>query len=116
MFQSFFICRAEGWKGKRVVFYITEGAFLAYIVLFGYQFSDVGISYSDPVNGYGIGGWLLAFAILVAPVFLALFFMNLPFAQTLEIITLAFATFIIIVPLLYGFWSVETAVLKRKRR
>ena len=88
--------------------YITEGAFLAYIVLFGYYFQHIAPFYTNPVTGYGRAGWLFAFEIIVAPVFLALFFMNLPFAQTLEIITIAFATFMIIVPLLYGFWSIDT--------
>ena len=100
--------------------YITEGAFLAYTVFLGYQFAslgkihssilfrNVGGDYVSALFGFGRGGWLIGFAILVAPVFLALFFMNLPFAQTLEIITLAFATFMIIVPLVEGGWSLKT--------
>ena len=84
------------------MFYITEGAFLAYIVFLGI---DISQKFEHYEGIYNAGGWLTAFLTEYGPVFLALFFMNLPFAQTLEIIALAFATFVIIVPFVEGGWS-----------
>ena len=83
------------------MFYITESAFLVYVLLMGILFAK---NWDDFFN-YGPGGWLVGFIIEYGSVFMALFFMNLPFAQTLEIIALAFATFMIIIPLVGGAWS-----------
>ena len=85
--------------------YITEGAFLICIILMGIDISQWFTYYLD---NYNTGGWSVGFILDYGPVFIALFFMNLPFAQTLEIIALAFATFMIIVPLVGGGWSYDT--------
>ena len=84
--------------------YITEGCFLAYIVLYGYKFYG---EIANIANRYQHdGGWAIAFIVVYAPTFLALFFMNVPFAQTFEIIALAFVTFILVVPISRGRWYV----------
>ena len=85
--------------------YITESAFLAYILVEGIRFSH---AFQEFIRTYNSGGWMVGLVLQHLPVFLALFFMNLPFAQTLEIIALAFATFMIIVPLVGGGWSYDT--------
>ncbi len=81
--------------------YIAEIVFLLYIVFVGIRFSVVMQFF---IEDYGPGGWLSGFTLEFSPVFLALFFMNLPFAQTLEIIALAFTTFMIIIPLDKDAW------------
>ena len=106
-FQSIFICRSKGWRSKRVVLYITEAAFLCYIVFLGIDISQWFMYYLDV---YNTGGWSVGFILEYSPVFIALFFMNLPFAQTLEIIALAFTTFMIVIPFVEGGWSYSTDV------
>merc|ERR1711977_290835 len=101
LISSIFICRSKGWKSKRVVLYITESAFLAYILVEGIRFSH---AFQEFIRTYNSGGWLSGLVLQHLPVFLALFFMNLPFAQTLEIIALTFTTFMIIIPLDKDAW------------
>ena len=81
--------------------YIAEIVFLIFIIFFGIRFSQVWYEYNED---YGKGGWLSGFILAYSPVFLALFFMNIPAAQTLEIIALAFTTFMIIIPLDKDAW------------
>ena len=88
------------------MFYITEGAFLAYTVLIGIRFSEIGTLF---VGDYYTGGWMTGFILEYAPVYMALFFMNIPAVQTIEIITLAMTTFMIIIPFANGNWSSGTA-------
>ena len=106
-FQSIFMCSSKGWKNKYLVLYITEGAFLICIVLMGIDISQWFTYYLD---NYNTGGWSVGFILDYGPVFIALFFMNLPFAQTLEIIALAFTTFMVVIPLVEGGWSYSTDV------
>ena len=87
--------------------YITEAAFLCYIVLFGI---DISQWYRYYLDVYNTGGWFVGFILNYSPVFIALFFMNLPFAQTLEIIALAFTTFMVVIPFVEGGWSYSTDV------
>ena len=88
------------------MFYITEGAFLAYTVLIGIRFSEIGTLF---VGDYYTGGWMTGFILEYGPVYMALFFMNIPAVQTIEIITLAMTTFMIIIPFANGNWSSGTA-------
>ena len=83
--------------------YIAEIVFLIFIIFFGIRFSQVWYEYNED---YGKGGWLSGFILAYSPVFLALFFMNIPAAQTLEIIALAFTTFMIIIPLDKDAWKI----------
>ena len=99
---SFLVYRSPGFMSKRVVLHVTELAFLAYVVLIGVRFALIW-EYFDKI--FGPGGWLTGFLTEYGPVFMALFFMNLPFDQTFEITAFAFATFMIIIPLSKGAWS-----------
>ena len=93
------------FKRHQAVLFVTEAAFLSYIVVMGYYFSKY--STDGWIALFGSSGWVFHLAFMEFPAFLTLFFWNLPFVLTAEIMGLAFAAFMVIVPLAAGFWNNE---------
>jgi class 3 adenylate cyclase len=88
--------------GKISILALTEVAFVSFTIVEGYRLST-GIERFD--NFFGLGGWVILLAFGFLPFYLVTFFMNLPFLVTLEIISLALATLLIIVPFVEGAWT-----------
>ena len=92
------------FKRRQAVLFVTEATFLSYIVVMGYFFS---VSTKGWTQLFGPSGWVFHLTFMEFPAFLTLFFWNLPFVLTAEIIGLAFTVFMVIVPLCARFWDNE---------
>ena len=92
------------FKRRQAVLFVTEAAFLPYIVVMGYFFSEATKGWTQL---FGPSGWVFHLTFMEFPAFLTLFFWNLPFVLTAEIIGLALAVFMVIVPLCAHFWDNE---------
>ena len=90
------------FKRHQAVLFVTEATFLSYIVVMGYYFSKATEGWTSLFSS---SGWGFHLAFMEFPAFLTLFFWNLPFVLTAEIIGLAFAVLMVIVPLVAGFWD-----------
>ena len=92
------------FKRHQAVLFVTEATFLSYIVVMGYFFSEATGGWRQL---FGPSGWVFHLTFMEFPAFLTLFFWNLPFVLTTEIIGLALAVFMVIVPLCGHFWDNE---------
>ena len=72
--------------------YIIEATFLAYTIVIG-TFSAK--TWSGFEVQYGPEGWIVALFVIYCTPFVVIFFMNVPFAQTLEIMTAGKTIFLI---------------------
>ena len=95
------VYRMDRFRAKRAVLHVTETVFLLFTVVMAYDFSRG----KFPIMGERPSGWAINLAFYYLPPFVIFFFKSMPFAQTLEIITLAILTFIVIVPLASGYFG-----------
>lgn len=101
------VYRSQGrFKSKRAVLTITEAVFLGFIVVMAYDFSRG----KFPIMNVEPNGWAINLAFYYLPPFIIFFFKSMPFAHTVEIISLAILVFIVIVPLISGYYDMEERV------
>lgn len=102
---SILLYRTKRWAGKGgkiSILLVTELAFVFYVISEGFRL-HFGINRFD--NFWGRGSWVILLALGFFPQYLVIFFMNLPFLLTLEIITFALTALLIVVPLMEGAWA-----------
>lgn len=93
-------------QNKRMVLHVTELVFLLFIVVMGYEFSRG----EFPIFNVEVNGFVINLAFYYLPPFVIFFFKSLPFGQTLEVISLALAVFLVIVPIASGYYEVESTI------
>jgi len=93
-------------QNKRAVLHVTELTFLLFIVVMGYEFSRG----KFPIYNIEVNGFVINLAFYYLPPFVIFFFKSLPFGQTLEIISLALTVFLVIVPIVSGYYDIEPTI------
>jgi hypothetical protein len=93
-------------QNKRAVLHVTEMVFLLFIVAMGYDFSRGNF----PIYNIEVNGFVINLAFYYLPPFVIFFFKSLPFGQTLEIISLALTVFLVIVPIVSGYYEIDSTI------
>lgn len=88
---------------KEWIVLIAETVYLIFIVFMGWDMAKLSTGRDE--LAFPVGGWVYQLAFFYLPPFIVVFFMALPFAQTLLIVTLAVLTFFVIVPLTKGLYD-----------
>ena len=76
---------------KEWIVHIAETVYLIFIVFMGWDMAKLSTGRDE--LAFPVGGWVYQLAFFYLPPFIVVFFMALPFAQTLLIVTLAVLTF-----------------------
>ena len=96
------VYRGERIERKRVSLAIAEGVFVVYAVIAAVNLTLTWYDWSILLGG---GGWLYEVATESLPEYLALFFINLPFAENMVIVFFAMLAVFVIAPLTKNMWN-----------